>query len=146
MNNRKNKDGGINSFLNSSGILENGTEEEIQQVKKKYWATYKKNWNKAKHKECKSFEILFNSKELKIIIKEAKNKGTSPTNYIKMSSLATKEIHNPKKVGEIRELLFMYRNKLEFLIGEQILSAQHGNMLIEQITEIERKTLNYLRH
>lgn len=143
MKHNKKENNGIYSFLDATGILEQGTDEAIKEAKKKYWSEYKKEWNKAKRQECKSFEILLNQNELKTIITKAERHHTSPTNYIKTSALTNKQVIDLITIGEIRELLIMYNNTLQSLTEEKILPTHLGNQLIEQITQIEKRVLDF---
>jgi len=140
----KNKHNKLIKYLSDTGILETGTKDEINQAKKVYWSKYKKDWNKRKRGECKSFEILLNPAESNRIKKKAKEHHTSPTNYIKICALAKEHVVDPVTMGEIRELLVLYGSKLEDLVNEQLLPAQVGDELGTEFLLIEKRVLEFI--
>lgn len=139
------KGSGIYSYLNELGLLERGTDEELKNAKKVYWNNYKKQNKKENRKEDKSLKIFFNKKEYKIISIGAAKQRTSKTNFIKQSAI-TCQIISSVIVGEIRESLVLHHNTLLLLIEEKIISEEHGNQLVNQISEIEKRVLNYFHN
>jgi hypothetical protein len=144
MKRRIKKDSGVCAFLNASGILENGSNEEIEQKRKQYWTEYRRRHKKIKRQECRSFEIFLSQSETKKIKEEAKKHHTSPTNYIKQSAITNKHsVLDWFIVGEIRELVTIHHNTLLTLTEENSLSEQTGDTLIKQISAIEKKIFTF---
>lgn len=56
---RLNTKSNLCSYLRSSGVLENGTSEDIQKVKNDYWKEYKRIWRKNNRKSGKEITITF---------------------------------------------------------------------------------------
>lgn len=139
---------GIYAFLESTGLLEKGSVEDIQRVKKQYWATARKEWKKNKRKECKSYTIFFNQPELKIVTRSAKNYHYSITNFIKQASLCyntNQSIIDKKIVGEIREAISLHYSKLQTLGEENILTQKAIDTLLKEVVNIETKVLSFLK-
>ena len=143
---RKSKNNiGVYSFIDASGLLENGTGEAIELAKKQYWKDYRKKWNKEKRKSSKSFQIVFDLLELRIITREAEKNHIDPTTYIKQSALANKQSFvSQAAVGEIRELVVLHHNTILTLIEENELSEPIGNVLLNQASHIERELLDFI--
>jgi hypothetical protein len=137
------KNTGVYAFLDTSRLLENGTGEEIEKTKKEYWKEYRREYNKIKRKENKSFQILFNFKEAKIIARQAGRYQKSEPNYIKQAALADKQnIVDWVAAGEIRELVILHHTTLLNLTDQNELSGAVGNRLIDQASQIEKRILD----
>ncbi len=135
----------VYSFLDKSGILENGTGEAIQQAKKQYWKEYRRKYNKVKRRENKPFQICFDFKEAAIIIEKANKYHSSPTNYIKQSALANgRNIPDPVAAGEIRELVILHHNALRTLEDENQLQKPIADRLLSQASQIETRVLDFI--
>lgn len=144
MKRRSKKNAGVYTFLDNSGLLENGTGKAIEQAKKQYWKEYRKNYNRIKRQENTSFQILFNFTEEKIIKQKAEKFHTSPTNYIRQSALVNnKNIFDPVVVGEIRELVILHHNALRTLAGENKLSQPISDRLLNQASFLEKRVLDF---
>ena len=136
---------GLYSFLDAFGILEHGTGKEIEQAKQQYWKDYRRKYNKIKRRENKSFQILFNFNEAKIIAREAEKHHCSPPNYIKQSALSNKQnIIDKVAIAEIRELVIVHHTTLINLTEENKLSHPINNRLLNQASQIEEKVLAFL--
>lgn len=61
---RLNTKSNLYSYLKSSGVLENGTHEEIQKVKKEYWKQYKRNGVIINEDKTKRLPFLFQKMNL----------------------------------------------------------------------------------
>jgi hypothetical protein len=133
------------AFLEQKALLDTADDKSIQEGKKQYWAEYRRKWKKAKRQQNKSYTILLNDYENRVVVKEAKNHHTSPTNYIKRAALTIgRQIKDPVAVGELRELLYTHYNTLQTLVDEKVLTEEVGNRALEEITEIEKKTFALL--
>lgn len=132
------------SFLEQKGLLDAGDNQSIQEGKKQYWAEYRRKWKKAKRQQNKSYTILLNDHENRVVIREATNHHTSPTGYIKKAAVTGKQIADPVAIGELRALLYTHYNTLQTLIDENVLTEDMADSLLEEVTEIEKKTFALL--
>src|SRR5882724_11575645 len=140
----KKKNIGVYAYLDSRGLLEKGTGKEIELAKKEYWRDYRKKYNKNKRQENRSFQILFNFKEAKIIARQAKKYHCSAPGYIKQSALSEKQnIVDWVTVGEIRELIIGHHTTLINLIEENELPQPIGNKLLFQASLLEKRILDF---
>jgi uncharacterized protein (DUF1778 family) len=138
------RNSGMYSFLENSGLLENGTGEAIEQARKQYWRDFRREYKKARRHEYKSFEIPFSLKEREVIKMGAKRNHTSPTNYIKQSALANQHsIVNRTAIGEIRESVISHHNTLLGLKDENQLPESLTNQLLNQAAELEKRIFDF---
>ncbi len=134
----------IYSFLDSTGLLENGSSEQIELAKKQYWRKFRTEYKKNNRKENKSFEVPFDPSELKQITAQAKKSRTSPTNYIKQSALINKHsVIDPSILGEIRELIVSHYNTLLKLNYEKQLPELVAGQLLKQASTLEKRMLYF---
>lgn len=142
---RHNVNGSIYKYLDAIGVLETGTEEDIEVARKKYWTEYKRQWKKEMKKSRKSFEIFLTLKEANIITQEAKKNHTSTTNYIKQSALTNRGgIVDHVVIGEFRELLFLHHSALETLIENNMNAPEIDFTTFEEILNMEEQILEFL--
>ncbi|MBK8241889.1 MAG: hypothetical protein IPK88_00565 [Saprospiraceae bacterium] len=140
----------IYSYLQSSGVLEKGTHEEIQKVRKEYWREYKRKWRVAKRKKEKEFTISFNPDELKVLTFESKKHKLSRTQFIKETTFAY--INNSFivpdiiEVKKISQLLAMTYNSVQDLFDANKLNFDLGRDIMESINRLEREILPLLHH
>ncbi len=104
----------IYTYLQNSGVLENGSHEEIQNVRKEYWKAYKRIWRKNKRNTVKEITISFLPDEFKEITNEYKRHKLSRTEFIKQACFAymnkTFLVPDVKDVRKISQLLAMTYN------------------------------------
>lgn len=131
------KGSNLYAYLETAGVLQNGTKEDILQAKKEYWAIVRKEWQQQKRKASKSYTVLFTQAEYKEIATIAKGKNNSITGFIKQSALQNtrnnQEI-DAITIGKVREAFFEAYNAIE------------DNEYIESLfITLEQKILNLLR-
>ncbi len=140
----------IYTYLQSKGVLENGSHEEIQNARKEYWSEYKRNWRNEKRKKEKEFTISLNSDELKILSKAAKNHKISRTAFIKMAVFAYINtlfiVPDSMEVRKITQLLSMNYNSIQELIDEEKINTLDGKIILQKIYELEREILPLLHN
>jgi len=140
----------IYSYLKSSGILENGTHEEIQKVRKEYWREYKRQWRKCKRNSVKEITISLEPDEFKEITNESKRHKLSRTEFIKQSCFAYLNksylVPDVKEVRRISQLLAMTYNTIQEFIEENQIKYESGKSIIESILKLEREILPLLNH
>ncbi|MBK6545768.1 MAG: hypothetical protein IPG12_10925 [Saprospiraceae bacterium] len=145
---RLNSESNLYAFLNSSGILKSGTQEEIQKVKMEYWRQYKKNWRNNKRKQDKEIAVSFSKDEFKEITLEAKKHKLSRTQFIKQSCFAYINksfiVLDIKEVRKISQLLSLTYNSIQELIEENKVEQKVGRALMDSIYKLEREILPVL--
>jgi hypothetical protein len=142
MKRRNKKKCGVYAYLDASGVLENGTGQEIEKAKDQYWKQYRKQWKREKTLERKAIKVVFNFREYRIIKREAERHQTNPTCYIKQKALGNnREFINPVFIGELRELIVLHHNSLQDISEKSIIPASLNDLLLKQIAGIEEKAL-----
>lgn len=147
---RLNTKSNLYSYLESSGVLEKGTHEEIQKVKNDYWREYKRNWRKNKRKMVKEITISFTQDEFKEINSESKRHKLNRTNFIKQACFAyvNKSFIVPdlKEIKKISQILAMAYNSIQGMIEENNIDFKSGKSLLESIYKLEREILPVLNN
>lgn len=143
------KGSGIYTFLEASGLLKTGSNADIEQAKKQYWATVRKEYKKTKRQRCKGYTVFLNYHELKIISKTAqKQRINSITTFIKQASIAycnNQFVIDKVAIGEIRQALSLHYMAIQTLRDENIVPHQVADKLLKQIIFIETKTMNLVQ-
>ncbi len=140
----------IYSYLQSSGVLEKGTNEEIQKVRSEYWREYKRKWRLAKRRKEKEFTVSFNSDELKLLNQHAKRHHVSRTQFIKETTFAY--INNSfivpdlLEVKRISQILAMTYNSIQELFEGNVIKFEIGRDLVDAIHNLEREIVPLLHH
>lgn len=132
-------------YLESTGVLATGTKEDILKAKKQYWISVRKEWQKQKRKECKSYTILFTPLEHKALINALKGPRKSVTAFIKQSALQiAKSSHGVDKmtIGQVREAFFEAHNSIEGMDIETKEEQLTG--VLQRFINLEKKILNFL--
>jgi hypothetical protein len=137
-------------FLKSSGVLENGTHEEIQKVKNDYWREYKRNWRKNKRKSGKEITISFTKDEFKEITSESKRHKLNRASFIKQACFAylNKSFIVPdlKEVKKISQILAMSYNSIQEMSEENKMDFKSGKSILEAFCKLEREILPVLNN
>ncbi len=147
---RLNTKSNLCSYLRSSGVLENGTSEDIQKVKNDYWKEYKRIWKKNKRKSEKEITISFTQDEFKEISIESERHKLSRTKFIKQSCLAyiNKRYLVPDEIDvkRISQLLSMTYNSIQEKFEEKLIDKSAGQEILNRIFKIEREILPVLQN
>lgn len=140
----------VYQYLESIGILEQGTEEEISAAKKHYWATYKAAWRKAKRSTETEFITSWTDDELQILDNAAKRHHISRTRFIKQATLAYINsifiVPDSKAVRNIAQLIGLTLNSLQELIDSENISTAEGKQAIEHFYSLEHTILSTLHN
>ena len=75
-------------YLAERGVLQHGSDEEIQQAKKQYRKAYQRFSKQRRRKERREFQPAFTSHELHLLENKASQTGSSITRYIHDATLA----------------------------------------------------------
>ena len=145
MKRRNDHKSSLYQYLDEIGVLENGTEEEIQTARALYWKNYKRLWRKQKRKVEKELRTSWTADELKDLTKASKLHKMSRVKYIKSATIAysNKAFIVPDKieVRRIAQLLAMNYNLIQEMIDEKALHLQTGKIILARINELERAML-----
>lgn len=140
----------IYTYLQKSGVLENGSHEEVQRVRNEYWNEYKRIWRKDKRKKEKEFTISLNSKEQKILAQVAKGHKISRTAFIKQATFAYINnsfiVPDAMEVKRISQLLAMIYNSIQELYEDDKIETITGRVILEKITQLERTIIPMLHN
>lgn len=149
MSKRKNING-VYAYLDSSGVLDGGTEEAITQARKKYWQQYKASWRKQKRAMEKEITISWNKEELQLLNKASKQHHTNRTKFIKSATIAyinkAYVVPNELEVRRISQYLAMVYNSIQDMIEVDTIPLQVGKILSEKILNLEHALLVSIRN
>lgn len=100
---------GIYEYLETCGVLETGTDKELEEARKEYWKKYRATYQRQKRKEQNAFTVLFNKKEMRLLKPVVQKHHSNYTRFIKQATLAYIQqqfvVIDPASVNQIRELL-----------------------------------------
>lgn len=108
-------------YLEASGVLEHGSDEEIKAVKREYRKKYLLLYKRAKRGGAKEYTITLKKegKELLLLMKSAKIHSLTVPEFIRQSALAYCEqkylIPHPYQVAELEQLLSDCLNEIRTL-------------------------------
>ncbi len=140
----------IYAFLKSSGVLENGSHDEIQKVRKEYWREYKSRWRRNKRRIEKEISISLTQDEMKYIGEQAKRHKQSRTKFIKQACFAYINnsfiVPDVKEVKMISQKLSMIYNSIQEMAEENTIEFKSGRIILENIYKLEREILPVLYH
>lgn len=138
------------TYLESTKILETGTEEQINLAKKAYWKEYKRVWRKHKRRAEKELTLSFNRPEMKIVTDEARKHKMSRTGYIKRATLAYIDkiylVTDLEQVRRITQLLAMNYNIIQRMVEDGQLTSTLGNTVLAKVSDLEKQVLIQLHH
>ncbi|MGF2412752.1 hypothetical protein [Ferruginibacter sp.] len=132
-------------YLESTGILVNGSVEDILRAKKQYWISVRKEWQYQKRKKCKSYTVFFTHPEHKALINALKYPKSSVTAFIKLSALQmAKSSSRVDKItmGQVREAFFEAYNSIEMID----INTKEKQLIeiLERFVNLEQKILSLL--
>lgn len=142
------KQSGIYEFLEKTGVLTNGSKEDIIHAKKQYWALQRKEWKRRRRTEQKSYTVFLKPHELKQITPHIKEGSDGMTGYIKHAVLSyenTEATVHAKTMGAVRALFFEYYNQLESLLQTHTADAHLTQQLLTLIEQLQEDVLNVLK-
>ena len=141
---------GVYSYLNSTKVLETGSDQDITKARNEYWKAYKAQWRKKQRQETKEFTIVCTPQEAKDILEAARKHKRSQSNFIKESCLAYlyKRYIVPDlfAINSIRQQLAMNYTSLQMLFDENRIPYQTGITLIQQMALLEQQVLSQLHN
>lgn len=136
---------GLYAYLDSVGVLSNGTGEEIEKAKKLYWIKYRKEWKKNKRQQSKVYMLLFSFTEARIIKQRADQRCITPVRFIKQSALLDHSSIGPVLIGRIREQLVLYSNCIETFAEDGLISEAAKDKVLFEALRMEEVLLETLK-
>lgn len=137
----------IYEYLDKSGVLDSGNDEEIKVARKEYWRKYRADWRKQKRKEQSEFTISFTKKEMRILNPAVQKHKISTTVFIKQATLAYIQLQfvivDPTSVNDIRGLLTRNYTILQN-IEEQNLFKETEASFIKRFELLETSIMDML--
>src|ERR1039458_8038968 len=79
---------GVYDYLNSTKVLETGSDQDIANARPAYWKAHQAEWRKRQRQETKEFTIVCTLSEAKDILEAARRHKRSRSKFIKESCLA----------------------------------------------------------
>lgn len=135
----------VYAYLESSGVLDGGTDEAISQARKEYWRRYKASWRKQKRATEKEITVSWDKEELQLLTKTSKYHHMSRTAFIKSATIAyinkAYVVPNAMEVRLIAQHLALIYNSLQEIIETNQLPGQIGKILSEKVLELEHTVL-----
>lgn len=140
----------VYAFLHASGVLENGTHEEIQSARKAYWKEYKRKWRNEKRRKEKELTVSLDKIELNSLSLEARRHKISRTQFLKQAAFAYMNqsfiVPNTAEVNRIAQLLSMTYNSIQDLLENDAMSFNVGRDALTTIGKLELDILPTLQH
>lgn len=132
------------NYLESVGVLRNGSDAEIALAKKTYWTLYRKNWKKNKRQQSKTYVLLFSFSEQRILNKKASELQISPARFIKQAALENQQVLGPVLAGRIREEVVSFSTLLEEIIEKEPSAEVVNERMVEESLGLERRLLSII--
>ena len=142
----KNKSG-IYEYLETCGVLNMGTDKEIEEARKEYWKKYRAMYQRQKRKEQNAFTVSFTKKEMRLLKPVVQKHHSNYTRFIKQATLAYIQqkfvVIDPASVNQIRELLTKDYTTLQNI--EERFPVDHSRVsLTKQFEVLEHEILQSL--
>ena len=139
---RKPKSGsGVWQYLEQTGVLE-GTAEEIEEARKRYWKEYKKRYKAEHHK---TYSVLLSEVEFKQLVRAAEKHHAAPTSFLRQAAFAymnqTFVVPDAEAVAEIRLLLARKYFCLQQMVEAGSVRITDAERLLEQMSRLEQEVL-----
>lgn len=126
-------------YLEASGVLEKGTDEEIKAVKREYRKKYLLSYKRTKRNDNKEYTISLRKggREHSLLIKNAKVHSLTVPTFIYQSALAYIEqkylVPNPYKVAELGQMLSECLNEIRAIATRRDRFFWDAEMKLERV-------------
>lgn len=108
---------GIYKYLEETGVLERGIEEEIQQARKNYKKKYILSYKRKQRSQQKEFTVLLNKDEYKSMSAQAKNHHMTVVRFLKLAAIAYTNkkyiVPDREAVARIESTLIQIQNEIQ---------------------------------
>lgn len=145
---------GMWAYLESIGVLANGTDAEIKEAKRKYRKQYILKYKRDQRKANLEFSILLSNQngEYEKIKLEAEHHKTTITAFLKLAVLAyiNKSFIVPNKlqVAHLEQLLMKSLNEIKLISGSRLFKEGENikyELLAKRIEKLETELSNVFR-
>lgn len=110
---------GMWKYLDETGVLDNGTEEEIEKARKTYKKKYILEYKRKQRGEQKEFTVLLKKEEYRKVGSEAKDHRMTVARFLKTATLAyiskTYIVPDREQVARIEQTLLQILNEIQTL-------------------------------
>lgn len=134
---------GLLNYLEQSGVLQNGTDEQIADAKKTYYRNYRREQKRRQRAGRKDFSIYFRKEDYPEIQRFAHIHGLTLSAFIRRSTLAyiteTKLPIKPEQLAELRQVLSLIETEVKNLFENPKQSWWLGERKYEALTAILEK-------
>ena len=139
------KKSSIYCYLNSTKVLETGSDQDIAIARKEYWKAYKAEWRKTQRQKAQEFSIKCTLQEAKEIETAAKQHGISKNRFIKQACFGYMRKRyvplDPYSLATIRLTLGQNCIALQTLFNQNLLPYDVGKRVITLMETLEAKVL-----
>lgn len=133
----------IYQYLESTGVLDTGSADDIERQRLLYWKKYKREWRQQQRRKLKSFTVYFDENMTAIIKRASVKQKMSCTKYIQQSALLHAQgktiTVNPNIFNYIREALMLNYHAIKDLEDGQYISPKTEREFISTLAVIEKK-------
>ncbi len=136
---RRKKASPLWEYLEASGVLEKGTDEEIKAVKREYRKNYLLSYKRTKRNDNKEYTISLKrgSREHSLLFKNAKVHSLSVPTFIYQSALAYLEqkylVPNPYQVAEMEQMISECLNEIREIATRRDRFFWDAEMKLERV-------------
>lgn len=147
---KRSRKASLYSYLDSTKVLETGSEQDIASAKKNYWRMYKAEWRKNQRKRTIQVTITLTETEAKQTKEAARKHKRSHVQFLKeaaFSYLAKRYlIPDIIAVKTIQQLLEMNLNVIRDLIDTNMLPFEIGRRVTKEMDELRTQVTEQLRN
>lgn len=141
---------GIYKYLEETGVLERGIEEEIQQARKNYKKKYILSYKRKQRSEQKEFTVLLNMTEYKNMSVQAKDQHMTVVRFLKLAAIAytnkTYLVPDRESVARIEQTLIQILNEIQVIAKRnKILFGLNPLAIEKRISRMEEVITDALR-
>lgn len=137
---------GMWKYLDESGVLDNGTEEEIEKARKTYKKKYILEYKRKQRGEQKEFTVLLKKEEYRKVGKEAKDHSMTVARFLKTATLAyigkIYIVPDREQVARMEQALLQILNEIQALAKRNRILYNLNPVEIEKRIERMEITIN----
>ena len=145
MNRAIKKKSSIYAYLDSTKVLETGSDQDIAIARKEYWKAYKAKWRKTQKQKAQEFTVKCTLQEAKEIEAVAKQHGISKNRFIKQACFGYMRKRyvplDPYALATIRLTLGQNCIVLQTLFNQNLLPYDVGKRAIALMESLESQVL-----
>lgn len=131
----------IYEFLETSGLLETGTPEEITAARAQYWKNHRAAFRRQQRQERKEYNIAFQKSDSTLLRNAAKYHHLSETEFIRKATISYIKHErvpiNEECLIEIHQILVMIYTHVQIL--EEAYTDRSRSHLLKQFETLEKQ-------